>query len=101
MAKKSSIARNNKRKRMIDRFAKKRAELKQKLEDPDLEMEEFVALQHKLTKLPKNSCPVRYRKRCSITGRPRAYIGKFGISRITFRELALDGKIPGVTKSSW
>ncbi len=101
MAKKSSIARNNKRKRLIDRYAKKRQEIKDKLEDPDLEMEEFISLQHKLTKLPKNSSAIRYRKRCSITGRPRGYIGKFGVSRITFRELALDGKIPGVTKSSW
>jgi len=101
MAKKSSIARNNKRKRLIDRYAKKRQEIKDKLEDPDLEMEEFISLQHKLTKLPKNSSAIRYRKRCSIMGRPCGYIGKFGVSRITFRELALDGKIPGVTKSSW
>ena len=101
MAKKSSIARNLKRKRMIERFAKKRAYLKEQLKNPDLEIEDFMALQHKLTKLPKNSCPIRYRNRCSVTGRPRAYIGKFGLSRITFRELALGGKIPGVTKSSW
>ena len=89
------------RKRLIERYAKKRQEIKAKLEDPELELEEFISLQHKLTKLPKNSSPIRYRKRCSITGRPRGYIGKFGVSRITFRELSLDGKIPGITKSSW
>ncbi len=101
MAKKSSIARNLKRKRLVERYAKKRQDLKEQLKNPDLEMEEFIALQHKLSKLPKNSCPIRYRNRCAVTGRSRAYIGKFGLSRITFRELALGGKIPGVTKSSW
>ena len=101
MAKSHPLPAIYKRKRMIERFAKKRADIKEQLKNPDLEIEDFMALQHKLTKLPKNSCPIRYRNRCSVTGRPRAYIGKFGLSRITFRELALGGKIPGVTKSSW
>jgi small subunit ribosomal protein S14 len=60
-----------------------------------------LAGEGELAKLPKNSSKVRIRNRCSMSGRPRAYIGKFGVSRITFRELALAGKIPGVTKSSW
>ena len=69
--------------------------------EADATDEEFYAAQHKLTKLPKNSSAVRLRNRCSITGRPRAYLRKYGVSRITFRELASEGKIPGVTKSSW
>ena len=106
MAKKSSIARNLKRKRLIERYATKRQELKDLLKgmEPLVDGEinqELLRAQHKLTKLPKNSSPIRYRNRCSITGRPRAFIGQFGLSRLTFRELALAGKIPGVTKSSW
>jgi small subunit ribosomal protein S14 len=106
MAKKSSIARNLKRKRLIERYATKRQELKDQLKGmaPLVDGEinkDFLHAQHKLTKLPKNSSPIRYRNRCSVTGRPRAFIGKFGLSRLTFRELALAGKIPGVTKSSW
>jgi small subunit ribosomal protein S14 len=106
MAKKSSIARNLKRKRLIERYTTKRQELKDLLKgmEPLVDGEinkEFLYVQHKLTKLPKNSSPIRYRNRCSVTGRPRAFIGKFGLSRLTFRELALSGKIPGVTKSSW
>jgi len=54
-----------------------------------------------MSKLPRNSSPIRVRNRCAVTGRPRAYIRKFGLSRLTFRELAVEGKIPGVTKSSW
>ena len=106
MANKSSIARNLKRKRLIERYATKRQDLKDLLKgmEPLVDGEinqEFLLAQHKLTKLPKNSSPIRYRNRCSITGRPRAFIGKFGLSRLSFRELALAGKIPGVTKSSW
>ena len=63
--------------------------------------EEFYAAQKKLQKLPRNSSPTRIRNRCSLSGRPRAYNRKFGVSRIQFRELALAGKIPGVVKSSW
>ncbi len=78
-----------------------RAELKAVLANPATTDEQFFAAQKRLQKLPKNSSPIRVRNRCSLSGRPRAYIGKFGVSRITFRELALAGKIPGVTKSSW
>lgn len=101
MAKKAMIERNEKRIRMAAKYAAKRAELKRILADPNTSDEEFYAAQHKLTKLPRNSSPVRIRNRCSVTGRPRAYIRKYGVSRITFRELASEGKVPGVTKSSW
>lgn len=101
MAKKSMIARDKKRAKLIQQFAAKREELKRVMADPNVSDEEFYQAQRKLTKLPRNSSPIRLRNRCSITGRPRAYIRKYGVSRITFRELASQGKIPGVTKSSW
>ncbi|MFP4092927.1 MAG: 30S ribosomal protein S14 [Cyclobacteriaceae bacterium] len=89
MARQSVIARERKRKRMVAKYAQKRAELKAQ---GDYEA---------LDKLPKNASPVRLHNRCKLTGRPRGYMRKFGISRVTFREMALDGKIPGVTKASW
>ncbi|MGB0369830.1 MAG: 30S ribosomal protein S14 [Opitutales bacterium] len=101
MAKKSAIARNQKRIKMVEQYAQKRADLKAIIADPEASDEDFFAAQRKLAKLPRNSSPVRVRNRCSITGRPRAYQGKFGLSRITFRELASQGRVPGVTKSSW
>lgn len=101
MAKKSSIARNKKRERMVAKYAKKRTELKAILADPETDDDAFYEAQRKLTKLPRNSSPIRLRNRCNVTGRPRAYMRKFGLSRLTFRELATNGHIPGVTKSSW
>jgi len=101
MAKKSMIERNKKRIRMVEQYRAKREELKKIMSDPQTEDEAFYAAQRKLAKMPRNSSPVRVRNRCSITGRPRAYMRKYGLSRITFRELASQGKIPGVTKSSW
>lgn len=101
MAKKSVVYRNIKREHMVARFASKRAALKKVLSDPDTSEEDFYIAQGKLSKLPKNSSPVRLVNRCSLTGRPRATIRKFGLSRITFRELALQGKVPGVIKASW
>ena len=101
MAKKSAIQRNLKRERLIAKYAEKRKSLKAILADPETSDEDFYKAQAKLSKLPKNSSPIRARNRCSVTGRPRAFIRKFGLSRITFRELATQGKIPGVTKSSW
>lgn len=89
MAKKSSVARDLKRQRMIQQFAAKRAELKNL---GDLEG---------LHKLPRNSSPTRWKNRCSETGRPHAYMRQFGLSRISFREHASKGEIPGITKSSW
>jgi small subunit ribosomal protein S14 len=101
MPKTSAIERNKKRIKLSAKFKAKRAELKAVLANPATTDEQFFAAQKKLQKLPRNSAPIRVRNRCSLSGRPRAYIGRFGVSRITFRELALAGKIPGVTKSSW
>ena len=101
MAKKSSIARNEKRRRLVERYGEKRTELKAILANPDTTDEEFYEAQRKLGKVPRNSSTIRIRNRCTVTGRPRAYNRRYGLSRLTFRELALEGKIPGVTKSSW
>ncbi|MFM9146621.1 MAG: 30S ribosomal protein S14 [Verrucomicrobiota bacterium] len=101
MAKKSVIQRALKRDRLVKKYAAKRAELKKVLSDPNVTEEAFYAAQRRLAKLPRNSSRVRHKNRCSISGRPRAFIRKFGLSRITFRELALGGQIPGVTKASW
>jgi small subunit ribosomal protein S14 len=89
MAKESVKARERKRQRLVDKYADKRAKLK--------EAGDWVALD----KLPRNSSPVRLHNRCKITGRPRGYMRKFGISRVLFRDMASQGKIPGVTKASW
>jgi len=101
MAKKSVIARNERRRLIVAKYATKRAELKAILANPNTSDEEFYQAQRKLAKLPRDASPVRVRNRCSITSRPRAYNRRFGLSRITMRELALSGKIPGLTKSSW
>ena len=101
MPKTSAIERNKKRQRLYEKYKTKRAELKAILANPGTTDTEFFAAQKKLAKLPRNASPVRIRNRCSLSGRPRGYIGRYGVSRITFRELALSGKIPGVTKSSW
>jgi small subunit ribosomal protein S14 len=101
MAKKSAIQRNKKRERLVARYAAKRNALKKVLADPNTSEDDFYSAQAKLTKLPKNSSPVRLVRRCSLTGRPRAVLRKFGLSRISFRELALEGKVPGVIKASW
>jgi small subunit ribosomal protein S14 len=89
MAKKSSLARDVKRRKMHAKYADKRAELKR------------LGDQEGLAKLPRNSSPTRLNNRCSETGRSRSYMRTFGLSRISFREHAVKGEIPGVTKSSW
>ena len=101
MAKKSSIERNEHRARLIQKYSEKRKELKAKILNPSTTDEEFYLAQRQLALLPRNSSPVRYRNRCAITGRSRGYFGKFGVSRLTLRELALKGALPGVTKASW
>ena len=101
MPKTSAINRNENRKALTAKFAVIRAELKATIANPATNDEVFFAAQKKLQKLPRDSSKIRIRNRCSMSGRPRAFIRKFGVSRITFRELALNGKIPGVTKSSW
>ena len=89
MAKESMMAREVKRKKLVDKFAEKRAKLKAE--------GDYIGL----SKLPRNSNPIRLHNRCKITGRPKGYIRQFGISRITFREMASAGLIPGVKKASW
>ena len=101
MAKTSAIERNKKRQRLTEKHAAKRAELKAVLANPATTDDEFYAAQKKLQKLPKNSSKIRIRNRCSLSGRPRGFHRRFGVSRITLRELAHAGKIPGLTKSSW
>ena len=101
MPKTSAIERNKKRIELNAKYRAQRAELKAALANPSTTDEEFFSAQKKLQKLPRNSSVVRIRNRCSLSGRPRAFIGRFGLSRIQFRELALAGKIPGVIKSSW
>lgn len=101
MPKTSAIERNKKRKNLVEKHKVQRAELKAILLNPATTDEAFFAASKKLQKMPRNSSAVRIKNRCSMSGRPRAYIRKYGVSRIQFRELALAGKIPGVTKSSW
>lgn len=101
MPKTSAIERNKKRIRLVAQYQVRRAELKAQLANPETNDEDFFAAQKKLAKLPRNSARVRIKNRCALSGRPRAYIRKYGLSRIQFREFALAGKIPGVTKSSW
>ncbi len=89
------IARERKRQKTVEKYAEKRAELKKLAKNGDVEA------QIALDKLPKDASPVRLHNRCRLTGRPRGYMRRFGICRVVFREMANDGKIPGVTKSSW
>lgn len=89
MARKGLVAREKKRQKLVDQYAELRKELKKN--------GDWDALQS----LPRNSSPVRLRNRCMMTGRPRGYISKFGVSRLVFREMALKGEIPGVKKASW
>ena len=101
MAKKSKIMHNIYRKKLVDRYSAKRKELLAKIKDTNLTYEERQAIRLKLEKLPKNSNPNRVRNRCNLTGRPRSYYRRFGLSRISLREMASNGLIPGVTKASW
>ena len=89
MAKESMKAREVKRQKLVAKYSKKRQELK--------EAGDYIGLQ----KLPKNASPVRLHNRCNLSGRPRGYMRKFGISRLEFRKMASEGKIPGITKASW
>ncbi len=89
MAKKSWMARERKRRKMVNKYAERRAKLKAE------------GLYEEMQKLPRDASPVRMKNRCALTGRARAYMRKFGVSRIVFREMALAGKIPGIRKASW
>ena len=101
MAKKSMIAREVKRQKLVDKYAVKRAELTGIARDVSLPMEERFKAQLKLEKLPRNSSATRLHNRCQLTGRPHAYYRKLKVSRIALRELGPAGQIPGMVKSSW
>ena len=101
MAKKSMIARERKRAKTVERFAKKRAELKKVIASPSSSDEERGVALAKLQKLPRNASPSRQRNRCSITGRPHGFYRKFGLSRNKLREETMDGNVPGLRKASW
>ena len=101
MAKKSAIERNEKRRKLTARYAVRRAALKEVANDRSLPMEERFAARLKLAELPRNSSRVRIRNRCAISGRPRGNYRKFKMSRISLRDLASTGQIPGMVKSSW
>jgi small subunit ribosomal protein S14 len=101
MAKKSAIEKNNRRIRMVKKYAAKRAQLRAVARDRSLPPEERFQAYLKLAKLPRNSAASRVRNRCELTGRPRGYYRKFRLSRIAVRELGSVGQIPGMVKSSW
>jgi small subunit ribosomal protein S14 len=101
MAKLSSINKNNRRMKLANKFYEKRKKLKKIIMDKKLSLEERFKAQQKLSKLPRNSAKTRVRNRCQITGRPHGVYRKLKISRIALRELGLEGKIPGMVKSSW
>lgn len=101
MAKTSSIVKNEKRMKLAKKYYARRMELKEIILNPKTSYEERMDAFDRLRKLPRDANPVRIRNRCRVTGRPRAIYRKFGISRITLREMASKGLIPGVTKASW
>jgi small subunit ribosomal protein S14 len=101
MAKKSMIAREVKRQKLVEKYAVKRAALKEIANNQDLPMEERFKARLKLAKLPRNSSATRLHNRCQLTGRPHAYYRKMKISRIALRDLGSNGEIPGMVKSSW
>lgn len=101
MAKTSSIAKNDKRKRKVQSYSNKRSLLKNKIYDKNISLEERFLSVLNLAKLPRNSAKTRIRNRCELTGRSRGYVGKFGLSRNMLRELSGKGQIPGLIKASW
>jgi small subunit ribosomal protein S14 len=101
MAKTSSVEKNNRRRKLVDQYAAKRAALKAIIMDQSKPIEERFRAQLKLAALPRNSAKVRIRNRCEVTGRPRAYYRKLKMSRVALRELGNNGLVPGLVKSSW
>ena len=101
MAKTSKIVKNNKRKVLIDRYAERRAELTTIIKDPDASYEDKREAYAAIGKMPRDASATRYRNRCAVSGRPRAYYRKFGLSRIALRHMAHLGELPGVRKASW
>ncbi len=100
MAKKSMVARDEKRKRMVAKYAAKRAELKEAFKSAETQRER-LEIHRQIQQLPRNSAPSRVRNRCWLTGRPRAYYRDFGLCRVALRDMAHQGLLPGVVKSSW
>jgi small subunit ribosomal protein S14 len=101
MAKQSMVQRDLKRTKIAEKFAAKRAAIKAVIADPNASYEQMMEAQVQLQKLPRNASPMRQRNRCQISGRPRGYYRKFGLSKTQFREAAMRGDIPGLTKASW
>tara|TARA_B100001123_G_scaffold400934_1_gene487169 strand:- start:1017 stop:1322 length:306 start_codon:yes stop_codon:yes gene_type:complete len=101
MAKKSKIVKNLKKIQTVDKYRDKRNSLKAILSDPNKSFDEKMEARLRLEKLPRDSIGIRVRNRCNQTGRPRAYYRRFGLSRISLREMALKGYIPGLRKASW
>lgn len=101
MAKKSMINREKKRKRMVERFAEKRAELKELIRNPGTDDEVRRDAQQRLQKLPRDANPIRMRNRCGLTGRAHGFYRKFGLGRNKLREAAMRGDVPGLVKASW
>tara|TARA_B100000959_G_C14781295_1_gene541634 strand:- start:510 stop:815 length:306 start_codon:yes stop_codon:yes gene_type:complete len=101
MAKKSKIIKNLKRQKIVDIYAKKRSELLSIAKDPNSSIDEKRLAYAQIEKMPRDANPIRIRNRCNLTGRSRGYYRRFGLSRISFRELASQGKIPGIKKASW
>ena len=101
MAKTSSVEKNNRRRKMTAKYAKKRAELKAVVMNRETSPEERIQAVMKLAELPRNGAKVRIRNRCEVTGRPRAFYRKLKMSRLALRELGNQGMIPGLVKSSW
>ncbi len=101
MAKKAMINKNERRKATVAKYAAKRAELKETIRNPKTSDEERALALVEMQKMPRDASATRIRNRCGLTGRPRGYMRKFGLSRIAMRELAHEGDLPGVTKSSW
>jgi small subunit ribosomal protein S14 len=101
MAKKSIVEKGKRKQELSKRYATKRAELKKIIKDPEASWEDKLEAQRRIEKLPRASSATQIRYRCELSGRPRGYMRLFKLSRIKFRELALDGKLPGVKKTSW
>ena len=101
MAKTSSVEKNKRRRKLVDQYAARRAALKAIVMDQSKPMDERFRAQLKLSALPRNSAKIRIRNRCEVTGRPRAYYRKLGLSRIALRDLGNTGQVPGLVKSSW
>jgi len=101
MAKESKIARNAQRAHMIEQYAEKRKEIQAILKDPNASDDAKTDAYKRLYKIPRDSSPTRFKNRCRVSGRPRAFMREFGVSRIVFRELARQGMLPGVKKASW